>query len=377
MDGAEVKRMTVFVFLFIAQALRQTAVSFRRQLRHAQVPGQRANISPNGGSYDGEEGERGRERGEGDQRGGGERRGRREGERERKSGEGEGGEGGRRRGGEGEEGGERERETVFVQISENRQCHNGMVLRPVDTHRRGMRAGAVAVGTTAGSQRRGTRTTSGIAHCNESNYYDRARCRGCKEHVGKLLQKAAADSGKRSSGKGTGAQRYTAREDESRNTTETSSSRKDDRGNGRQPTHNGVQTTHGKRTQKNFEEAQQTTDPWHFKSTPNKIQTDREEQRIKTLKGELEVARKSLERRKTDVQRQLEELKEFKEATAKAEADKIKEDLGKTLYELEAHTIKGHLDKQRRMANLTEEASSASSHGLHMTKQKASISIAR
>ena len=25
--------------------------------------------------------------------------------------------------------------------------------------------------------------------CGESNYYDRARCKGCKEHVGKLLHK--------------------------------------------------------------------------------------------------------------------------------------------------------------------------------------------
>ena len=41
--------------------------------------------------------------------------------------------------------------------------------------------------------------------CGENNYFDRARCRGCKEHVGKLLQKTAADSGKRSRVKGTGA----------------------------------------------------------------------------------------------------------------------------------------------------------------------------
>ena len=47
------------------------------------------------------------------------------------------------------------------------------------------------------------RNTSGIR--GGSNYYDSARCRGCKEHVGKLLQRAAADSGKRSSGKGTWA----------------------------------------------------------------------------------------------------------------------------------------------------------------------------
>ena len=39
------------------------------------------------------------------------------------------------------------------------------VLRTVDTHRRGVRAGAGVVGTTAGSQRSGTRSTSGIAQC--------------------------------------------------------------------------------------------------------------------------------------------------------------------------------------------------------------------
>ena len=43
--------------------------------------------------------------------------------------------------------------------------------------------------------------------------------------------------------------------------------------------------------------------------SPNKIgQTDREEKRIKTLEEELEVAKKSLELRKTDVKPQLEEL---------------------------------------------------------------------
>ena len=43
--------------------------------------------------------------------------------------------------------------------------------------------------------------------CGESNCCDRARCKGCKEHVGKVLHKknTAADSGKRSNGKGTGA----------------------------------------------------------------------------------------------------------------------------------------------------------------------------
>ena len=41
--------------------------------------------------------------------------------------------------------------------------------------------------------------------CGESNYYDRVRCRGGREHVGKLVYKAAVDSGKRSSSKGTGA----------------------------------------------------------------------------------------------------------------------------------------------------------------------------
>ena len=55
----------------------------------------------------------------------------------------------------------------------------------VDTHRRGMRAGAEERNCTV---------------YGENTYFDRARCAGCKEHVGKLLQKAAADSGKRNLG---------------------------------------------------------------------------------------------------------------------------------------------------------------------------------
>ena len=49
-----------------------------------------------------------------------------------------------------------------------------------------------------------------------------------------------------------------------------------------------------------------------------------------------EVARKSLELWKTDMQQQLEELEELKEADAKAEADKIREkdlEQGKNLRE--------------------------------------------
>ena len=43
------------------------------------------------------------------------------------------------------------------------------------------------------------------------------------------------------------------------------------------------------------------------------------------MKKKLEVARTSLEVRKTEMQQQLEELKELKEANAKEEADKIRE----------------------------------------------------
>ena len=38
--------------------------------------------------------------------------------------------------------------------------------------------------------------------CGEGNPHDRARCRGCKAHVGNLWQEAAEDTGKNSSGKG-------------------------------------------------------------------------------------------------------------------------------------------------------------------------------
>ena len=46
---------------------------------------------------------------------------------------------------------------------------------------------------------------------------------------------------------------------------------------------------------------------------------------MKTLSEALEVARKSLELRKTDLQQLLEEFEELKEANAKAEADRIRE----------------------------------------------------
>ena len=60
------------------------------------------------------------------------------------------------------------------------------------------------------------------------------------------------------------------------------------------------------------------------KSSPNKIGQTRRKTRTKTLEEELEVARKSLELRPTDMERQVGELKELKEANTKTEADKIR-----------------------------------------------------
>ena len=127
-----------------------------------------------------------------------------------------------------------------------RQRDSETVLRTVDTHRRGMRAGAVVVGTTAGSQRSGTRSTSGIAQC-------AARAIATTEPVAEAAKNTLGSSCKKknSSGQrqtqqrqGHGSvvgprshQRYTAREDESRHTRNTSGSRKDDRGNGRPRKH--------------------------------------------------------------------------------------------------------------------------------------------
>ena len=86
----------------------------------------------------------------------------------------------------------------------NRPMPHSKALRTVDTHRRGMRARAVVVGTTAGSQRSGTRSTRVELHgfrreqlLRQSSLQRLQRTRRerfCKK------KKTAADSGK-----GTGA----------------------------------------------------------------------------------------------------------------------------------------------------------------------------
>ena len=158
-----------------------------------------------------------------------------------------------------------------------RQRDSETVLRTVDTHRRGMRAGAVVVGTTAGSQRSGTRNTSGIAQC-------AARAIATTEPVAEAAKntlgssckkKTTADSGKRSSGKGMGALldqeaiRGTQHAKIKADTQETLQAlEKTIEAMGDNENTTGVHNTHGKGMQRHSKEAQQTTDPWHFKSSP-------------------------------------------------------------------------------------------------------------
>ena len=122
-----------------------------------------------------------------------------------------------------------------------RQCHHRTALRTVDTHRRNMKAEAV-VGTTAGSQRSGTKSTASwkCTNCGEGNFLDETRGRSC------TLGNFCKNSGQRekqprqkqrSVREPTSHQKYATRKDESRNTRKTSSSRKTDRRNGRRRTH--------------------------------------------------------------------------------------------------------------------------------------------
>ena len=155
------------------------------------------------------------------------------------------------------------------------------MLCTVDTHRRGVRAGAGVVGTTAGSQRSGTRSTSGIAQCAaRAIATTELVAEAAKNTLGsscKTKQKAA-DSGKRSSGKGMGALldqeaiRGTQHAKMKADTQETLQAlEKTIEAMGDNENTTGVHNTHGKGMQRHSKEAQQRTDPWHFKSSPNKI----------------------------------------------------------------------------------------------------------
>ena len=77
------------------------------------------------------------------------------------------------------------------------------------------------------------------------------------------------------------------KEDESRNTRKTSSSRQDDRCNGVQRAHT-MEYKKWKRTQRIFEEAQQTTDPWHPTSSPTKIAGKREGSKLQKKNWKLQ-----------------------------------------------------------------------------------------
>ena len=92
------------------------------------------------------------------------------------------------------------------QVGERRERDSETVLCTVDTHRRGMRAGAGVVGTTAGSQRSGTSNTSGIAQsAARAIATTEPVAEAAKNTLGSSCKKKVADSGKRSSGKGMGA----------------------------------------------------------------------------------------------------------------------------------------------------------------------------
>ena len=103
--------------------------------------------------------------------------------------------------------------------------------------------------------------------CGESNCHDRARRRGCKEHVGKLLQKKKS-SGQRQAqqrqrhGSVVGPrshQRYTAREDKCRHTETLQALEKTIEAMGDNENTTGVHNTHRKGMQRHSKEAQQTT----------------------------------------------------------------------------------------------------------------------
>ena len=88
-------------------------------------------------------------------------------------------------------------------------------------------------------------------------------------------KKTAADSGKRSSGKGMGALldqeaiRGTQHAKIKADTQETLQAlEKTIEAMGDNENTTGVHNTHGKGMQRHSKEAQQTTDPWHFKSSP-------------------------------------------------------------------------------------------------------------
>ena len=160
--------------------------------------------------------------------------------------------------------------------------------------------------------------------CGESNHYDRARCRGCEEHVGKRLQKAAADSGKRSSGKGTGV----LVDQDAIRWTQHAKTKAETQGKlqALEKTIKAMEDNEHtleykrqmkKKTLRNFEEVESKQN-W----------TDGEEKRIETLEEEPEVARKSLEVRNTDLKQQLEELKELEEANAIQKQTKSRKKLG-------------------------------------------------